>query len=122
MFKLGRPIVADVIPCQPSPCGPNSQCREANKQAVCSCLPNFVGSPPYCRPECVSNSECSPQFSCINMKCRDPCPGLCGINAECRVHNHQGSCSCRYQYTGDPYSQCSPIPRKKFNVQIFRQI
>lgn len=101
-----------VNPCQPSPCGPNSQCREINEQGVCSCLPNFIGTPPGCRPECVSSSECSNDRACINQKCSDPCPGVCGTNSNCRVNNHSPICSCRLGYTGDPFTRCNPIPRK----------
>ena len=101
-----------VNPCQPNPCGPNSQCREINSQAVCSCLPNYIGTPPGCRPECVGSSECSLDKACINQKCSDPCPGVCGTNAKCNVNNHSPICSCQSGYTGDPFSRCYPIPRK----------
>lgn len=97
-----------VYPCQPSPCGPNSQCREVNDQAVCSCLPTFVGSPPACRPECVSSSECPSDKACINQKCVDPCPGTCGYNAQCRVNNHSPICSCKNGFVGDPFTRCYP--------------
>lgn len=104
------PIIADPInPCQPSPCGLNSQCQEANGHAVCSCLPNYVGSPPNCRPECVQNSECPTNLACINFKCKSPCLGLCGINAECTVIHHRGICQCALQYTGDPFTQCVAV-------------
>lgn len=106
---IGRPEIAE-NPCHPSPCGSNAQCREINNQAICSCLPNYLGTPPNCRPECIQNSDCPPTNTCINMKCKDPCPGLCGINALCQVNFHQANCRCQAQYTGDPYSQCSPIP------------
>jgi hypothetical protein len=101
-------------PCQPSPCGPNSQCREVNGQAVCSCLPNYTGSPPGCRPECVVSSECPLDKACLNQKCVDPCPGTCGTNAKCFVKNHSPICSCQNGYTGDPFSRCYPNPRKNF--------
>lgn len=101
-----------VNPCQPSPCGPNSQCREVNNQAVCSCLPTYVGSPPGCRPECVVSSECSYDKACSNQKCVDPCPNTCGQNAKCRVNNHSPICYCMDGYTGDPFSRCYPQPRK----------
>ena len=101
-----------VNPCQPSPCGPNSQCREINGQAVCSCLPKYVGTPPGCRPECVSSSECSLDRACVNQKCTDPCPGTCGTNARCNVNNHSPICSCLSGYTGDPFTRCYPNPRK----------
>lgn len=103
-------------PCQPSPCGPNSQCRETNGQAVCSCLPTYVGSPPSCRPECVVSSECPLDKACINQKCQDPCPGTCGINARCEVRNHSPICSCKVDNTGDPFIRCYPLPRKISNA------
>lgn len=99
-------------PCSPSPCGPNSQCREINEQAVCSCLPNYIGTPPGCRPECVVSSECPLSNACVNQKCIDPCPGTCGLNTKCNVINHSPICSCIPGYSGDPFTRCSPIPRK----------
>lgn len=99
-------------PCQPSPCGPNSQCREINNQAVCSCLPDYIGSPPGCRPECTVNQECPTIQACVNQKCTDPCPGVCASNAQCQVKNHSPICSCRPGYTGDPFSRCFIQPRK----------
>lgn len=105
-------LAVTVNPCQPSPCGPNSQCRQTNGQAVCSCLPTYVGSPPSCRPECVVSSECPLDKACINQKCKDPCPGTCGINARCDVRNHSPICSCKVDMTGDPFVRCYPLPRK----------
>lgn len=99
--------------CQPSPCGANAQCRESNGQPVCSCLPEFVGTPPTCRPECVVSSECPSDKACINQKCKDPCPGACGLNAECHVHNHSPLCACKSGYTGEAFASCQPIPRKQ---------
>lgn len=101
-----------VNPCQPSPCGPNSQCRELNEQAVCSCLPEYVGAPPACRPECTISSECVQDKACVAKKCVDPCPGTCGEQALCRVLNHSPICSCRAGFTGDAFYRCLPIPRK----------
>lgn len=99
-------------PCQPSPCGPNSKCREVSNQAVCSCLPNYIGSPPGCRPECVVSSECPYDQACSNQKCIDPCPNTCGQNAKCRVNNHSPICYCMDGHTGDPFTRCYPQPRK----------
>lgn len=100
---------AIVQPCQPSPCGPNSQCREANQQAVCSCVPGYIGAPPLCRPECTSNSECAAQLACVNQKCIDPCPGACGRSAQCSVVNHNPFCTCLPHYTGNPFVGCQLI-------------
>lgn len=96
-------------PCNPSPCGPNSQCREINQQAVCSCVVGYIGSPPTCRPECISSSECLLTQACVNQKCIDPCPGTCGLSARCEVRNHNPICSCPPRYTGDPFTRCIAI-------------
>jgi hypothetical protein len=111
-----------VNPCQPSPCGPNSQCREVNNQAVCSCLPTYIGSPPGCRPECVVSSECSHDKACTNQKCVDPCPNTCGQNAKCRVNNHSPICYCMDGHTGDPFTRCYPQPRKAQSSVFFSNI
>lgn len=102
-----------VNPCEPSPCGPNSQCREVNGHAVCSCVIGYIGSPPSCKPECTVSSDCALDKACINLKCRDPCPGTCGLNARCQVTNHNPICSCQPGYSGDPFIRCSPIPSSK---------
>lgn len=109
-----------VNPCQPSPCGPNSQCREINEQAVCSCLAEFIGSPPACRPECTSSSECPADKACVNRKCVDPCPNVCGQQAECRVRNHNPICTCISGFTGDPFTRCYRQPRKKKRIYILK--
>lgn len=100
-----------INPCLPSPCGPNAKCTERNDVGSCACLPGYIGNPyEGCRPECILDSDCSPTRACINSKCIDPCPGTCGTNAECRVINHRGSCTCFSGYTGDPYQYCSIQP------------
>lgn len=101
-------------PCQPNPCGPNSKCLETNGQAQCSCLPNYSGAPPNCRPECVTSSECPFNKACIKLECVDPCPGVCGTNAICRVKSHSPICTCLEGFTGESFSRCYPIPRKHF--------
>lgn len=95
--------------CNPSPCGPNSQCREINGHAVCSCIIGFFGTPPTCRPECTVNSDCPPNEICSNQKCRNPCKGTCGIGAKCTVTNRNPICFCSDRFTGDPFVQCIPM-------------
>lgn len=68
----------------------------------------MLGAPPNCRPECVINADCPSNRACIQQKCRDPCDGSCGFNAECHVRNHQPVCFCYDNYEGDPYAGCSP--------------
>lgn len=90
----------------PSPCGPYSQCRVVNGHAVCSCQPDYIGTPPACRPECMVSADCPQDKACINTKCKDPCPGTCGLNARCNVVNHNPICSCALGFTGDPFVRC----------------
>jgi hypothetical protein len=97
------------ISCQPSTCGPNAECKIINDFPSCSCLPEFMGSPPNCKPECISNGECSSQLACINQKCKDPCIGSCGSNTDCFVVSHTPMCTCVQAYTGDPFTQCNPV-------------
>ena len=101
----------EVNPCNPSPCGPNSQCRPVNGQAICSCVPGYAGAPPTCRPECIYSSECSLNKACVNQNCIDPCPGTCGIAANCQVVNHNPICSCSNGFEGDPFIRCYPISK-----------
>ena len=104
-------LVVAAHPCSPSPCGQNSHCREINGVAVCKCVEGFVGSPPTCRPECILSSDCSQNLACINQKCRNPCLGTCGLNAQCLVKNHNPICSCRQGFEGNPFVLCSPISK-----------
>lgn len=97
-------------PCVPSPCGPYSQCRNTAGYPSCSCLENYIGMPPNCRPECVINADCSSKEACINEKCRDPCPGSCGLYAKCAVYDHIPVCTCEEGYTGDPFTICNQKP------------
>lgn len=101
---------APVNPCVPSPCGPFSQCRNMGGYPSCSCLETYVGLPPNCRPECVINADCPSDKACINEKCRDPCPGSCGLNTRCSVYNHIPTCTCEEGYVGDPFVNCHLKP------------
>lgn len=109
----------EVSPCKPSPCGPNSKCREVNQQSVCSCIEGYVGNPPSCRPECTVNSDCKTDEACNNQKCRNPCIGGCGINAQCKVYNHNPICICPSKHTGDPFVRCYPIRKYFFTTLNF---
>jgi hypothetical protein len=97
-------------PCIPTPCGPNSRCDNYNGFAKCSCLPNYYGRAPNCRPECILNSECNSDQSCINNVCRDSCEGACGVGALCQTVNHYPICSCPSHLRGDPQVQCDTKP------------
>lgn len=112
-----QPLQPSGNPCVPSPCGSNSVCKVIDNHAACSCLPNYIGRSPNCRPECSINSECPGNLACLNEKCRDPCPGSCGIATTCIVLNHSPICQCEIGFTGDPFVGCSAIPGKIFGEQ-----
>lgn len=97
-------------PCEPSPCGLNAICRENNGVGSCTCPPDYLGDPyEECRPECTQNSDCLTRMACVALKCKDPCPGTCGVNAQCQSINHLPMCTCMPGYTGNPFTYCSPI-------------
>jgi len=106
----------------PSPCGPNSQCQVSSSGAVCSCVTNYIGRPPGCRPECSINSECPARMACINARCADPCIGSCGNNALCHVSLHAPVCMCEPGYSGDPFSGCYKIIESRFFLGFFELI
>lgn len=116
----GNPFVQCILqpeekpnPCEPSPCGSNAECRQRNGAGSCVCIQDYYGNPyEGCKPECVLSSDCPTNKACIRNKCADPCPGVCGQNAECSVINHIPSCNCLQGYTGDPFTVCQLAPRK----------
>lgn len=123
LAPISKPRPEIKNPCVPSPCGPNSQCSNIGDSAQCNCLPNFLGTPPNCRPECVINAECPSNMACMNEKCRDPCPGSCGLNALCLVRNHNAICTCPTNYAGNAFEACHlahPV-REYLYISIFRK-
>lgn len=96
-----RPQPKDL--CNPSPCGANALCQNGE----CTCLAEYQGNPyEGCRPECSTSADCTRDRTCMRSKCRDPCPGTCGYDAQCEVVQHIPICSCPTGYTGDPFTQC----------------
>ena len=101
-------------PCNPSPCGSNADCTERSGAASCRCIQDYFGDPYVaCRPECTINADCPSNKACSRLHCVDPCPGLCGTNAQCRVINHIPTCTCNQGYQGDPFSSCRLRPIRK---------
>lgn len=87
IWKKKTVLDEEVNPCSPSPCGANAICKERNGVGSCLCIAEYFGDPyTGCRPECVQNSECDRSKACVNNKCIDPCPGVCGINASKYLH------------------------------------
>ena len=119
-FNLKFPFILATVPpeviepCNPSPCGINARCESRARAASCSCIQDYIGNPYIeCKPECVVNSECPRNLACVNQKCRDPCPGVCGVYASCYVTNHLPLCKCDPGYTGDAFVACQRITTRK---------
>lgn len=112
--KIEPPTPVEIDPCNPSPCGPNAECRNG----ICTCHPEYHGDPYRgCRPECTMNTDCSPSKACSNLKCIDPCPGTCGQGSKCDVVNHIPTCSCPPGYEGDPFVSCRIVEKVAAPVQ-----
>lgn len=117
IVKSTAPPIEKRKPCDPTPCGANAICTERDGAGACTCIPEYFGDPyTGCRPECVQNSDCDRSKACINNKCKNPCPGVCGLNAECRVHNHSPTCLCLIGYIGDPSRSCEKEETGEFVV------
>lgn len=59
--------------------------------------------------ECIVDDDCSDQQSCMGHRCQDPCPGSCGVNANCRCEKHHPVCTCNHGLTGNPLTRCYPV-------------
>ena len=87
-------VVTDVAkdPCVPNPRGQYSYPpRNIGERCDCSCLPGMRGSPPICQTEWnYKTTQLTRLVTVRNVS--TVCPGLCGINAYCRVRNHIPIC------------------------------
>ncbi|XP_018323516.1 adhesive plaque matrix protein 2 [Agrilus planipennis] len=101
-------------PC--SQCGENAECEGVrNHVAVCKCPRGYFGNPLIsCKPECVSHSDCPPgKPACFYNQCKNPCDGVCGINANCQLKNGLTPvCSCPKDMTGNPFVSCRPFTKE----------
>lgn len=90
--RVCRPV------CDDNTCAQKATCIGKAHQPICTCLPGLTGNPYFeCRRsepgvskvECRSDSECQNDFTCVNMKCQNPClqRDVCKHNQECRVLN-----------------------------------
>lgn len=103
------PPPVPINPCDTLNCGNNAFCTVHDGVPRCNCIPPYIGDPySGCRPECMMNSDCVSDLACINQHCRNPCQGVCGVNAVCEVINHVPSCSCQPGFTGEPFQSCTP--------------
>ena len=112
VLSIAKTINETIIdPCKYNPCGEHATCTLNSKQKVeCQCKDNFIGNPPFCKPECMRNSDCKLDKACVTNKCKDPCTNNCGLNTDCKVVNHRPICACLQGYTGDPFVSCNPLP------------
>ena len=118
VLATARPIPV-IQPCNPSPCGVNAQCTERNRAASCKCIRDYIGNPYVeCKPECVTNNECPRDKACVNQHCVDPCPGVCGAHATCRVTSHVPTCTCDPGYTGNAFISCQRITTCKCKFYV----
>merc|ERR1711915_837597 len=98
-------------PCDPSPCGPDTECT-VNRlgNPICRCLAGYVPMPDTitgCKRECERDPDCSAGYICQNYKCiekPDPCdPSPCGPNTECMVtRSGNPICRCLPNYVPKP--------------------
>lgn len=91
-------------------CGLNAHCVGRAHQAVCECLPGFVGDATrQCQiPSqhlCQNDEQCAQNKKCVltaeNVKdCVDICYNhVCGEGAYCLAKNHRPHCECLAGYT-----------------------
>jgi len=97
-------------PCLENPCGQGALCEVRNEVAICKCPPDYLGNAfTRCYPECTSHEECAGHQACFGLRCKDPCAGACGRNANCNVNRHKAVCSCPKDHTGHPFDECRPF-------------
>ena len=102
-----------------NPCGLNALCRVSEHRPVCLCPEGYQGEPSKkcSKSVCSRDEDCEPDQHCSSDgACRIPClePGVCGVNAQCRVINRRPQCSCPPGYVGNAHVEC------KQGTQSFR--
>ena len=102
-------------PCDPDPCGPNTNNHNNGIFCACTCKPNYFGNPKEgCKRECESNTDCPNDKICSNYRCKDPCVGSkCAYNALCTSVDHEAICKCPDDATGNPHEECIAIATSK---------
>jgi hypothetical protein len=88
-------------------------------RVMCTCIDDYLGDPQAgCHPECTIPSDCPDNRACLNQKCRDPCPGTCGLNAQCQARNHVANCICPEGFMGNAFIQC--LRKREYNfIKLF---
>ena len=111
--------------CTTVQCGPNSKCQIRNHDAICECLPGYVGSANDLTIGCIKQDrdECNEDIDCINgsdvckalnngvKKCFNACQFItCGTGSLCVAVEHRAYCDCMEDYIRDQNQIC--IQRK----------
>ena len=102
-------------PCDPDPCGPNTNNHNNGIFCACTCKPNYFGNPKGgCKRECEANTDCPIDKECKNFRCKDACiRSKCAYNALCTATDHKAICTCPDESTGNPYEECIAITTSK---------
>jgi len=104
-----------VNPCAYGSCGEGAHCNVVNNEVRCTCPQFFQGDPRNrCFAECTKHEDCNSNQACIELQCRDPCVGACGLNALCNIESHKPICSCPKDMTGHPFDECRPFTDADF--------
>ena len=60
-------------------------------------------------PQCVVDNDCRTTEQCHSGNCLNACyVDKCGVNAICSARQHESTCTCPPNYTGDPKKACYP--------------
>ncbi|KYQ55691.1 Latent-transforming growth factor beta-binding protein 4, partial [Trachymyrmex zeteki] len=89
-----------------SPCGAESECVNTEGSYECRCHVGYRMDPAHgCVDvnECIGGDACAANARYVNECERNPC----GENAECIDTVGSFACSCKTDYTGDPFKECS---------------
>lgn len=82
-------------------------------------LQNYFGNPSIsCKPECYGDVDCpAGRPACFYGICKNPCDGVCGVGADCKLRGLTPICSCPKDMTGDPFVSCRPFDSRKLRIK-----
>ncbi|CAG0900414.1 unnamed protein product [Cyprideis torosa] len=74
---------------------PTARTCPTNRASTGSALPALMHTW-YTQAQCKSHTDCEAAKACVDQECVNPClqPHACGLNAQCRVEDHQAKCQC----------------------------
>lgn len=111
-------------PCsKPNVCGIDQSCSVLDtlplRTVICKCPADMITDHTgKCttlkieKAQCQRDSDCDDPDKCLRGYCVLACRiEQCGINALCKSQSHNALCTCAPGYEGNPYSECSSIPK-----------